>query len=360
MKKGISTILMLMAVYVSHAQIEQRLDDVAREIEKTMKAENVPAISVGVLCAGETHFVNKGVFNRQEPNKVDEQSIYQIASLGKIMIGFIVHNLLIENKLHLDQPITDFLPPIFSPDRLKKLKTITVEGLLHHRSGLPQDAKGGYRRKDGEPYQYNYTEEDLYTDLQKLKIKSKKKYQYSNIGYALLAHIAAEVSKASYSKLLDEYVLKRYNLKNTTLTLNEVQNEMLVTPYRKDKRNIPTAPWEMGLLAPPSGLYSTVSDLSEMMSVQMEAYKNYEDQAILDPWVLTDNTAPKNKDMNVFYGYGFADWGHGILGHGGDMDGYASIYLISPKENFGIVLLTSSGENWVGPMVSRIKAIMVK
>jgi len=342
------------------AQSQSTIERITQEVEAAVKAENIPAVSIGILYQDSIYYINKGHFNRQENRTVDEKSMYQIASLGKIFIGIIAHNLLLENKIQLNQPITDFLPSIFSEKRKKQLEKITIEHLLHHQSGLPQDSRITYRRKDGSAYLYDYKEEDLLKDLQKLKIKKGNEYQYSNIGYALLAYILEKAASSTYDELLDRYILTPYDLKNTVAVLDEAQRKQLVTPYRKDKRTVETAPWRMGKMTPPSGFYSNVEDLSKLMKAQLTAYQHHEKTQQATPLILTTNTIQKYEKYSVKYGYGFNDWGSKTYGHTGDMDGYAGDYSITLGRNTGVIMLTSSGEDWIRPMILKINSILAE
>ncbi|MEN0046394.1 MAG: serine hydrolase domain-containing protein [Bacteroidota bacterium] len=356
----LSLILFLIITNSPNVQAQNIIEKIEQEVEATIQAENIPAVSIGILYQDKIHYINRGHFNRQDDRVVDEKSIYQIASLGKIFIGIIANNLLLENKIRLDQPITKFLPSVFSEKRKRQLEKITIEQLLHHQSGLPQDSRVTYRRKDGTAYLYDYTEEDLLKDLQKLKIKSGNEYQYSNTGYAILAYLLEKATGSTYEELLDKYVLTPYDFENTVTVLNAAQQDQLVTPYRKDKRTIETAPWRMGKMTPPSGLYSNVEDLAKLLKAQLAAYQDYKQTQQMTPLILTTNKIQKYKQYTVKYGYGFNDWGNETYGHTGDMDGYAGDYSITLGRNTGVVVLTSSGEDWIRPMISKINKILAE
>ena len=360
-KTRLTLVLFLLVIGLTgQAQINQKLKQITAEVEAVMIKKNIPAVSIGIVYQGQKYFINKGTLSRDNSTVVSEQSIYQIASLGKAFVGLIIHQLLLDGKLELDQPLTDFLDPVFSEKRWKNLSQITVEQLLHHRSGFPQDARAAYRRKDGTPYDYNYTVENLYTDLKKLRIKKGNNYQYSNFGYALLAHIAEKVANKPFDELLAKNVTQPNGFESTSFAPNTNQQKHVVTPYRKDKRNIKTGFWRMGKLAPPSALYSTTTDLTEMMKIQLKAYQEYEQTQKATAWILTENAIPKNVNTITAYGYGFVFWGFDTYGHAGDMDGFASNYSFNPKADFGVVLLTSSGENWIPPLIGKINKILAQ
>ena len=142
------------------------------------------------------------------------------------------------------------------------------------------------------------------------------------------------------------------------MQLSKNQQARLVTPYRKDNRLVETKPWVMGKLAPPSAAYSTTQDLTKLLQAHLKAYRKFADDKKITPLILTKNTKETWKNASIEYGYGFFNWGNNTYGHGGDMDGYACDYSVSPKQNIGIILLTSSGELWVSPLTIKINEIL--
>ena len=353
------TICLLLLQFFCNGQTNVKIDQIKDEAKLVMEKENIPAISLAIITEGDkVDFINLGHFDRTEKQKVDEKSIYQIASLGKTFIGIITNHLMIENVIQLDDPITKYLPFKLSAKRLSKLQSIKIRHLLFHQSGLPRDAKAGYKRKDGDAYNYNYTTQNLEKDVCNLKLKSANKFRYSNFGYALLAYILEQATNKTYEQLLSEYIVKPYHLENTSIQLSTQQQKHLVTPYRKDNRNKKTEPWIMGKLAPPSGVYSTTEDLTKLLIAQLNIYKKFEVDQKPEALYLTQNTIERVKNTSIRYGYGFFEWGMNTYGHGGDMDGYASDYSFNSKNNSGVILLTSSGENWKNPLVRKINQIL--
>ena len=143
-------------------------------------------------------------------------------------------------------------------------------------------------------------------------------------------------------------------LPSTSITCKD--ESLLVTPYNEDKRKLEAKYWKMGKLAPPSGLFSSVSDLTKLLHAQLEIYKTNEKGNIL---FLTNDTRSAWSGTGISYGYGLFDWGNGEFGHGGGMDGFGSEYWFHPEENVGFVLLTSSGGKWVPELSKKINKILI-
>ena len=328
------------------------------KIDSTLQANNIPALSVGVIQRGEV-FIQKGFgeMERASNKRVDENSIYQIGSLSKMFTGIVTNNLIKEGLIDLEAPIVQYLPKGLKPKIKKRLEKVKVRNLLHHNSGIRRTPKM-IDRVDGDPMLGGYTEEDLFQELNKLKLKFKPnaKFQYSNLGYGILGYLCERASGENYEALLKKYVGEKYQMENTFTIATDQQQSQIVTPYRKDKREVKTQAWEMGKLAPGGGIYSTISDLTTLMKLQLDAYQEYHQHEKLNRLILTESTFPLN-DEGMQYGFGlFQHEGHesSTYQHGGDLDGFGSVYIFLPQEGIGLVLMTSSGGKWIRKLANEI------
>ena len=332
-------------------------DWVIQNVESIMKAENIPAISIGLIQEGKLlSFQNFGTTEREADTKVDEQTIYQIASLSKTFTGIIVNNLIEEGKLKIEEPIVSYLSEVLNNEANVRLKNVTVKNLLQHQAGIPNDACALYRnRKDGDAWLNGYSEEELIQDLNEIQLDFEPgtNWSYSNSGYAILGYICEIVAQKKYDELLKLYVVERFELENTTVALNEIQKNSLATPYRKDDRSIATHASVMGMTTPASAIYSNVEDLSKLM---LETMNTYAQPKPSGPLFLTKHMA--QSDMEILkYGFGLmeiSEQNGTIYVHDGDADGFASMFLFSPEKNAGIVLLTTSGGPWVKNLSMKI------
>jgi CubicO group peptidase (beta-lactamase class C family) len=327
------------------------------KIDSAMKANNVPALSVGVIRNGKlSYFEGFGVKERGSTSKVDERTIYQIGSDTKKFTGVLANNLILEGKLDVEESIISYLPDALTSRAKEKLKAVTVQHLLLHRSGLPYRAPGN-KRVDGEPMLVPYTEQDLLKDLNELELEFEpgSDFGYSNFGYAVVGYILEKASGQSYAALLKKYITDKYDLKNTFVEPGEKQKPLIATPYRKDDRDRETSPFTMGKLTPAGGVYSNVDDLSKFMIAQMRAYRLYDQKGDKgNPLILTESDGIEGSH----YGYGLnktIDKNTTRYGHGGDMDGFASGYVYYPEYNKGLILLTSSGGRWFGQLEGQIR-----
>lgn len=104
------------------------------------QSENSVGFAVAVVRAGEIDLIK--TYGKREVSgnaAIDENTTFRIASLSKGMTATVVAQLLREQEIDLDMPVTDFSPDLLlsSPDVTQAL---TLEHLLSHRTGLPPNA----------------------------------------------------------------------------------------------------------------------------------------------------------------------------------------------------------------------------
>jgi CubicO group peptidase (beta-lactamase class C family) len=176
----ISSILFLLPFTLLSQDISKKtISEIEELAKKYAELNDIPTINVGIVIGKNTYFINNGVKNRKTGIETSENSIFQIASVGKLLTGIVINDLIIKGKLNKNEPITSYLPETYSKRVNNKLKNITVRDLLHHQSGLPRQSKV-INRKNDEPIIYNYTQTDFEKDFEKMKIKSSGTFTENN------------------------------------------------------------------------------------------------------------------------------------------------------------------------------------
>lgn len=329
------------------------------KITTALEQNDVPSLSIGIVENGEVTLL-KGFEHKSRIDKtnVDENSIFQIASQSKMFTGIIVNNLIQEGKLNLNESITKYFTNDISEKNKKLLKKIKLVDILNHTSGISRNGLSVYRnRKEGEAWRGGYSRQELIEDINNIELDSEPgiQFQYSNAGYAIVGLICENVSGLEYEALLKKYVTNKYGLKNTVVNLDNRQQQMLVTPYKKNDRNEETQASIMGMATPASAIYSNASDLTKILSEQIKAYRLYQENKTQSHLILTQQTS--DIDEGLDYGFGLIKETKADIvkyGHGGDADGFACEYFFNPKKNNGVLILTSSGGSWVGELAIEI------
>jgi len=351
------SLLLAPSAFAQNIQVDKLKID--QQVQEFMSKEDIPALAIGIIQNGKVVFTSAhGVIDRKDEQAINENTLFQIGSHTKALTGMIAFELINEGKLKLSDRIIDHLPGVFPKATINEFKSLTIEHLMVHRSGLPSYPTN-VTRIDGDAMLVHYSEEMLLDALSTIELRfaPDEKWRYSNFNYAVLGYVLSKITNKSYAQLVKEYVADKHELSDTLVNLSEHQiDTSLATPYRKDKRQVATQPWDMGLLTPHGGVYSTITDFAHLMELQMGAYREYNKSGVTSPLVATqiiydvDFTQHGKKYPGLRYGVGMfeatPEWGastESVFYHGGDLDGFGSEFRFSPEHGVGVVMLTSSG-----------------
>jgi D-alanyl-D-alanine carboxypeptidase len=129
---------------------------------------------------------------------VRRSTSFRVASLTKSFTATAILMLRDQELINLDSSFVTYIPELF-PHQIEVFE-VTVRQLLSMSSGFPTDNDWADRVE-------SWSDEEFNSALEKgFRFDSRPgtRYEYSNLGYALLARIIANVSKNSYI----EYVTK--------------------------------------------------------------------------------------------------------------------------------------------------------
>lgn len=167
--------------------------------------------------------INKGFgfadAGRGKQNTKD--TLFDVGSIAKTFTAAAILQLEMRGKLKTDDLISKYLGE-FPADK----STITIHHLLTHHAGLGLDARdAGVAPTD--------SREEFLQKTKNAPLISAPgaKYNYSNLGYALLANIIETVSGDSWQEYLRVNLLKPAGLKQTKLYGENVSGESLALGY---------------------------------------------------------------------------------------------------------------------------------
>jgi CubicO group peptidase (beta-lactamase class C family) len=105
--------------------------DVDLEIQRRIKLEINPSISIGILLPdGATKFYNYGQYDAEKKHKADSLTLYEIGSVTKTFTATLAN-------LHSGQLLNTSISELFPECDNSSLEHITLEDLRNHVAGLP-------------------------------------------------------------------------------------------------------------------------------------------------------------------------------------------------------------------------------
>ena len=202
-----------MAVFTVSAQAQvlsaKQIDSL---VELTLKTFDVPGISVGIVKDGKLiHAKGYGVASLRTGKKVDENTLFGIASNSKSYTAAALGMLVDEGKIKWDDKVTDYIPE-FKMYNPYVTEEFTIRDLLTHRSGLGLGAGDLMMFPD----QSDFTKKDIIHNLRYLKQVSsfRTKYDYDNNLYIVAGEVVARASGLSWEDFIEKRIMTPLGFKN--------------------------------------------------------------------------------------------------------------------------------------------------
>jgi CubicO group peptidase (beta-lactamase class C family) len=159
---------------------------------------------------------------------VDDQTLFQIASLSKAFTAASLAILVDDGKLDWDDPVIDYLPEFRMRDPWVT-REFTVRDLLTHRSGLPTGAGDLLLFPQG-----NTTRDEIIHALRFLKPNTSFRYKfaYDNLLYIVAGEVVARVADTSFEEFLEQRLLFPLGMRDCSATLARARsNTVKATPH---------------------------------------------------------------------------------------------------------------------------------
>jgi D-alanyl-D-alanine carboxypeptidase len=284
---------------------------------------------------------------------IEPDMIFRIGSMTKQFTAVSILMLMEQGKLALSDPITKFLP-----DYPTQGKTITIEHLLTHTSGIQSytDMPSWLPllRKD-----MGLTELIGIFKDQPMQFAPGESYRYNNSGYVLLGAIIEKIAGTTYSAFLKQNIFDPLGLKHTMY-----DSTSLVIPRRArgygagvSKTFLNADFVSMSQPYSAGSLVSSVDDLAAWNQALLagKLIKRETLERAWTPYKLTDGTS-------TGYGYGWvigAYEGHRMIEHGGGIPGFTSDGILLPEDKLCVIILTNSAApgRAPGPISFRVAAL---
>ena len=314
---------------------------------------------IGVIDGDTTYTFGYGVTDDMTSQTPNEYTFFQIGSVTKVFTGLAIQQLIELQKINLEQKINDVLP---TSHHLPQGNEITIRQLLTHYSGLPKLPSNFNEHKINEynPYKYYmpiHWQQYLHNAITTIPIGSG--FQYSNVNYALLGDIIANVSGMSYDQYIMHNILQVCDMKHSGLDIGSVNSSEIATPHRFN--GSATEILEFASMESSGAMYSCMHDLLLFMRQNMETTTR------LYSSLLQCMQALASTDLKrVKYGMGWQLYyqskrGPVVVTHSGSTEGHRVYIGFTKGKKKGVVVLSNSANapDYIGiellQIINRVK-----
>lgn len=205
----VSLLILASSVFAApgSAVIDTNMLDAA--VVSQMEKHGLPGVALAVIQDGEVVYQKGyGVDGNGEP--MTSQTKVYIGSQSKSFTALAIAILAEQGELEMDEPVQTYIPWFKVADEQASSK-ITINHLLHHTSGL---SDAGY----GIVLRLKTSSEEAVRSLSKAKLTARvgTKFQYFNMGYAVLVYLIELQSGQTYADFVHENILTPLGMDSST------------------------------------------------------------------------------------------------------------------------------------------------
>ena len=206
--------------------------------------------------------VGYGRLSATDERVPDGDTVFELASIGKVFTGTLLAQAVVNGDVQLDDPISMYLPEgVTAPEY--EGRSITLLDLAPHTSGLSWPGI--------EPTHSSYTLDQMYDFLSEYRLTRApgSTYAYSGFGMGLLGNLLVrEAGVEDYEALLVDRMTGPLGMDSTHIVLTPEMRSRLAPPHRTYSIPAPSldAPTFAGAGA---GLRSTANDMLTFLAANM-------------------------------------------------------------------------------------------
>lgn len=341
------------AVAVSDAQIKDAIDRVPELADGILSKTKIPGLAVAVVHNGEVAFAEGfGVKEVGKDNRVDADTVFQIASLSKSVGATVIAEQVGKGVVEWETPVRQNLPSFTMSDPWIS-DHVTIADMYTHRSGLPLHA--GDILED-----LGYGRQEILNKLaqEPIEVANFRVHDnYTNFGITAAAESVSAAAGTDWATLSQNSLYGPLGMTNTSSrfadylghTDRAVPHTLVGDKYEPRFQRDPDAQ------APAGGVSSTVNDLAKWMNLVL-AGGEHNGQPLVEKEPLVaaftsefvngpgQNTEFRSGTSGFGVNVSTTSSGRVINSHSGAFNlGAATNYVMIPSLNVGIVALSNAG-----------------
>ena len=332
-----------------------------------------PGLVYGVVAGGELVHARGFGERRLGGPEPDADTVFRIASMTKSFTAAAVLLLRDEGALALDDLAEEYIPEMRGwPPVTADAAQVSIRHLLTMTAGFPTDDPWGDRQQGLPADEFG----KFLAGGVSFAWAPGTRFEYSNLGYALLGRIITAVSGAAYRDFVRDRLIGPLGMTRTGYEAAEVTGpDGLAHGYRRAPAGWEEVPFDpYGAFASMGGVFTSVRDLARWVAGFASAFPPADVEAadrhplrrasrreMQLPQVPTGWERPSSFPADgaaTAYGFGLSVedepvFGR-IAGHGGGYPGYGSYMRWHPATGTGVIALANSTYARMGPLTARI------
>lgn len=319
------------------------VDKIDRFIETYRTYYKIPGVSLALIKDGKlVYHKTYGVSNAATGEKVNDNTLFEAASITKPVFAYAVERLAERGVIDLDKPLYEYLP-YKDIEYDERYKLITGRHVLTHRTGFPN---------------WRWQNADQKLDI---KFTPGTSFGYSGEGFEYLKLVVEKITGKKVEQVLQEEVIEPVGLYHTFFSRNDSLQRMVAYGHydgRPSKNELPESPGMAYSMHTEAKIFTRfMLNLLEQKGLKAETWDTIlskHSEYNFDDW------PQKPKDptyMGMSLEIRETPWGKSF-GHGGNNGDFKCRFEVYKDQKMGYAVFTNS--NTSDPLLRNLNKFLVE
>jgi CubicO group peptidase (beta-lactamase class C family) len=319
-------------------------------IYERMKHYRVNGISVAIIDSGKLVWTKMyGVADAVSKDSVTTETLFQTASIGKVITALAALHLVKEGRLSLDEDVNQKLTSWKVPEsKFTKKEKVTLRRLLHHSAGFT-DGYGfaGYSPGDSLPSLLQILKAQPPANNRKALVVNYipgTQVLYSGGGYLIIQQLIEDLTGTTFANYVEREIFQKLDLKHSRYNLYpDKTDELKIARGHYDDGRIDTGKkYNVYPEQAAAGFWSTSSDIARILIQMQEEYGGRSEKILSRELMRTMlSTQLEFSDRGLGVVLKGAQIAEGFW-HSGQNAGYNSLLYASTQTGQGAVIMLNS------------------
>ncbi len=312
------------------AQLIARLEEI---IPPLMEEGGAPGLSIALVRNGELAWYHGfGVKNATTKDLVNDETVFEAASLSKPVFAYAVLKLVDAGKFDLDKPLNQYLPGNYDVGDDPRLGQITARRVLSHTTGFPNWRNGAL----------------------KIHFTPGERFSYSGEGFVYLSKVIEHITGEKFNDFMKRMVFEPLGMTSSSYIWQDSYDTLKVFSHNTRGEAGSLKKLTPGVANAAASLHTTARDYGRFVAAMLKGagLKPETRKLMLTPQSQVREggagsiNRPEAKPFpEVFWGLG---WGlqttrDGLsFWHWGDNGNHKAFVVAFDKEKMGVVFFANS------------------
>lgn len=338
------------------------LRDYVAFMDSELDSSHTVGAAYTFVRSGKVEYISTfGERKRGEGLKVDEHTLFRLASVSKGIAGALACMLDQEGVISLDDRVVDHYPGFHLKDA-ESTADMTIKHLLSHTTGLV-------------PYAFDNLVEagielpEIVDRLNEVAISGPPGtlYGYQNVTFSMWDPIARRATGTPYQVLVDAMIFKPLGMMDASVgEVDRTPDLNMAAPHVRGRDGYVALNPHQGYynVLPAAGVNASISDMGEwllaLLGHKAAVFPDTISKMLAEPVIYTPLKYRYTRNWQPFreryYSLGWRIYlyrGRKIVYHGGYIRGYRAELAFCPAEDIGIAFLQNSPNSLASQAVPR-------